>query len=188
MKAEEFVGVCGFSSLDWVVAWMTDTYLGESRILAKGLMPKYRGAHVLQHLALLLAQRQNRTPLQEKVAGTVGRQSKPFRFLNCKGLSPLGFELWMVQRFRVSWLLGGAGATTVPLPTNISAEDIAKISVEAEIRAMVCSAAELRAIAPILASIPTLRTFVVMDLPRDLDAATQEALRKVFIGSPQTLL
>ena len=119
--------MCGFSSLDWVVAWMTDTYLGESRILAKGLMPKYRGAHVLQRLALLPAQRQNRTPLQEKVAGTVGRQSKPFRFLNCKGLSPLGFELWMVQRFRVSWLLGGAGATTVPLPTNISAEDIAKI-------------------------------------------------------------
>lgn len=28
-KAEEFVGVCGFSSLDWVTAWTTDTYLGE---------------------------------------------------------------------------------------------------------------------------------------------------------------
>lgn len=73
-----------------------------------------------------------------------------------------------------------AGATTVPLPTNISAEDIAKISVEAEIRAMVCSAAELRAVAPILAGIPTLRTFIVMDLPRDMDSAASEAVRKVL--------
>ena len=67
----------------------------------------------------------------------------------------------------------------MPLPTNISAEDIAKISVEAEIKAMVCSAVELPAVAPVLASIPTLQSFIVMDLPRDLDDSTKEAMRKV---------
>ncbi len=28
-KPEDFVGVCGFSSLDWITASATTTYLGE---------------------------------------------------------------------------------------------------------------------------------------------------------------
>lgn len=32
-KREDFVGICGFSSLDWVTADFADNYLGKAAIL-----------------------------------------------------------------------------------------------------------------------------------------------------------
>ena len=69
----------------------------------------------------------------------------------------------------------------VPLPMNINAEDVAKIAGEAEVKCLVCSTAELATLTPVLASIETLRAFVVMDMPPSQDAATEQAIAKVFV-------
>ena len=51
----------------------------------------------------------------------------------------------------------------VALPTNITAEDVAKVINEAELVCMACSVDELATLAPVLGACRTLRTFVVMD-------------------------
>ena len=51
----------------------------------------------------------------------------------------------------------------VALPTNITAEDVAKVIDEAELVGMACSVDELATLAPVLGACRTLRTFVVMD-------------------------
>ena len=51
----------------------------------------------------------------------------------------------------------------VALPTNITAEDVAKVINEAELVGMACSVDELATLAPVLGACRTLRTFVVMD-------------------------
>ncbi len=51
----------------------------------------------------------------------------------------------------------------VPLPTNITAEDVVKVINEAELVGMACSVDELATLAPVLGGCPTLRTFIVMD-------------------------
>ena len=58
---------------------------------------------------------------------------------------------------------GGAGGVNVALPTNIAAEDAAKVIDEAELVGMACSVDELAALAPVLGACRTLRTFIVMD-------------------------
>ncbi len=49
------------------------------------------------------------------------------------------------------------------LPTNITAEDVAKVINEAELVGMACSVDELATLAPVLGACSTLRTFVVME-------------------------
>ena len=51
----------------------------------------------------------------------------------------------------------------VALPTNITAEDVAKVINEAELVGMACSVDELATLAPVLGACATLRAFVVMD-------------------------
>ena len=51
----------------------------------------------------------------------------------------------------------------VALPTNITAEDVAKVINEAELVGMACSVDELATLAPVLGACRTLRLFVVMD-------------------------
>ena len=51
----------------------------------------------------------------------------------------------------------------VALPTNITAEDVAKVINEAELVGMACSVDELATLAPVLGACRTLRTFIVMD-------------------------
>ena len=212
-KAEDFVGVCGFSQSCWCVPLMAFWRLQGARRWARSrrrtswacaASPAWTGsspgprtptwvrqtwlprtcrhawygcpsAHALGVCVLVEVHAGVRVVFRAAMFASHAAEGWKIvsRKAGCHATEPF------LRMFRC-----GAGATTVPLPTNISAEDIAKIAVEAEIRAMVCSAAELRAVAPVLASIPTLRTFIVMDLPRDLDAATQEALRKVFVQVP----
>jgi hypothetical protein len=69
----------------------------------------------------------------------------------------------------------------VPLPTNIAAEDVAKIAVEAEVKCLVCSSAELAVLTPVLGGITGMRAFVVMDLPPRKDAAAEQALAQVLL-------
>ena len=52
---------------------------------------------------------------------------------------------------------------TVPLPTNILAEDIREIIKEAECAALVVSLREVPGLAPIIASCPTVRNVIIMD-------------------------
>ena len=60
-------------------------------------------------------------------------------------------------------LLLWPGGVNVALPTNITAEDVAKVINEAELVAMACSVDELATLAPVLGACRTLRTFIVMD-------------------------
>ena len=57
----------------------------------------------------------------------------------------------------------GTGGVNVALPTNITAEDVAKVINEAELVGMSCSVDELATLAPVLGACATLRTFIVMD-------------------------
>ncbi len=57
----------------------------------------------------------------------------------------------------------GPGGVNVALPTNITAEDVAKVINEAELVGMACSVDELATLAPVLGACHTLRTFVVME-------------------------
>lgn len=72
----------------------------------------------------------------------------------------------------------------MPLPTNIQAEDIVKIINEAELTCLVCSLAELGNLAALVGGCKTVRTFIVMDLPPQLDSQTEALLRKVSIRAP----
>ena len=72
-----------------------------------------------------------------------------------------------------------AGVTTVPLPTNIQAEDIVKIINEAELTCLTCSVGELPNLAPLVGGCKTVKTFVVMDLPSTIDPETQALMKKV---------
>ena len=63
----------------------------------------------------------------------------------------------------LTWKLGVPGGVNVALPTNITAEDVAKVINEAELVGMACSVDELATLAPVLGACRTLRTFVVMD-------------------------
>ena len=58
---------------------------------------------------------------------------------------------------------GGAGATLVPLPTNITTQDLEQIINEAEVQTLVCSHEELPTLAGIIAACPSVRSFVAMD-------------------------
>jgi len=71
-----------------------------------------------------------------------------------------------------------AGATSVPLPTNIQAEDIVKIVNEAEITCLICSLAELPNLASLVGGCKTVKTFVVMDLPSRIDSDTKALMKK----------
>ena len=81
-----------------------------------------------------------------------------------------------------------AGVTTVPLPTNIQAEDIVKIINEAELTCLVCSLAELGNLAALVGGCETVKTFIVMDLPPQLDSETAALLRKVSMQAPHANL
>ena len=72
-----------------------------------------------------------------------------------------------------------AGVTTVPLPTNIQAEDIVKIINEAELTCLVCSLGELPNLASLVGGCATVKTFVVMDLPSNVDPDTHALMKKV---------
>ena len=72
-----------------------------------------------------------------------------------------------------------AGVTTVPLPTNIQAEDIVKISNEAQLTCLTCSLGELPSLAPVMCNCKTVKTFVVMDLPSQIDSKIQALMKKV---------
>lgn len=74
-----------------------------------------------------------------------------------------------------------AAVTTVPLPTNIQAEDIVKIINEAELSCLICSLAELPNLAPLVGGCETVKTFVVMDLPEHADPETEALLKKVGV-------
>ena len=63
----------------------------------------------------------------------------------------------------LTWELGVPGGVNVALPTNITAEDVAKVINEAELVGMACSVDELATLAPVLGACATLRTFIVMD-------------------------
>ena len=77
-----------------------------------------------------------------------------------------------------------AGVTSVPLPTNIQAEDIVKIINEAELTCLVCSLAELGNLAALVGGCETVKTFIVMDLPPQLDSETEALLSKVSMQAP----
>ena len=79
-----------------------------------------------------------------------------------------------------------AGVTSVPLPTNIQAEDIVKIINEAELTCLVCSLAELGNLAALVGGCETVETFIVMDLPPQLDSETEALLRKVSIQTRES--
>ncbi|AUX39065.1 oxidoreductase [Sorangium cellulosum] len=87
---------------------------------------------------------------------------------------------WLVADFACLYL----AAVSVPLQTGMPAADLQQILGEVEPRAIVCSAEQLDAIAPALASCPAVRSLIVMDLEeRDLAraravAARMEALRE----------
>ena len=63
----------------------------------------------------------------------------------------------------LTWEFGIPGGVNVALPTNITAEDVAKVINEAELVGMACSVDELATLAPVLGACRTLRTFIVMD-------------------------
>ena len=62
-----------------------------------------------------------------------------------------------------AWEPGIPGGVNIALPTNITAEDVAKVINEAGLVGMACSVDELATLAPVLGACRTLRTFVVMD-------------------------
>ena len=66
----------------------------------------------------------------------------------------------------------------MPLPTNIQAEDIVKIINEAEITCLIVSMAELGNLAHLVGGCRTVKTFVAMDLPAQMDAETESLLKK----------
>lgn len=74
-----------------------------------------------------------------------------------------------------------AAVTTVPLPTNIQAEDIVKIINEAELTCLICSLGELPNLAPLVGGCETVKNFIVMDLPEHTDPETEALLKKVGI-------
>ena len=72
-----------------------------------------------------------------------------------------------------------AGVTTVPLPTNIQAEDIVKIINEAELTCLICSIGELPGLVSLVGGCETVKTFVVMDLPSTIDPEIHALIKKV---------
>jgi hypothetical protein len=52
---------------------------------------------------------------------------------------------------------------SVPLPTNVRADDATQILLQAEVSCLVCSAAELPRLTPALSALTCLKAFVVMD-------------------------
>ena len=72
-----------------------------------------------------------------------------------------------------------AGATSVPVPLNIQAEDTVTIINEAELACLICSLDELGSLSKLIRGCKTVKTLVVMDLPSELDSATQALLREV---------
>ena len=56
-----------------------------------------------------------------------------------------------------------AGAVSVPLPTNVRADDACQILQQAEVSCLICSAAELARLTPMLSALTCLKAFVVMD-------------------------
>lgn len=72
--------------------------------------------------------------------------------------------------------------TTVPLPTNIQAEDIVKIINEAQLTCLTCSLGELPNLAHLVGDCETVKTFVVMDLPSQIDPEAQVLMKKVRGG------
>ena len=75
-----------------------------------------------------------------------------------------------------------AGATSVPVPLNIQAEDTVTIVNEAELACLICSLDELGNLSRLVGGCRTVRTLVVMDLPSELDSATQALLREVRLS------
>ena len=171
-KREDFVGICGFSSLDWITADYANTYCGESQYLSPILV----GHHACA-LACISSEASSdeghcgRAPELQSVSMRLLRSRK-----HCCG------ALFTDQRYRLL-----AGVTTVPLPTNIQAEDIVKIINEAELTCLVCSLAELGNLAALVGGCETVKTFIVMDLPPQLDAETEALLRKVSMQAPAHL-
>ncbi len=72
-----------------------------------------------------------------------------------------------------------AGATSVPVPLNIQAEDTVTIINEAELVCLICSLDELGSLSKLIRGCKTVKTLVVMDLPSELDSDTQALLREV---------
>ena len=72
-----------------------------------------------------------------------------------------------------------AGATSVPVPLNIQAEDIVTIVNEAELACLICSLDELGSLSRLVGGCPTVKTLVVMDLPSPLTSEAQVLMRKV---------
>lgn len=56
-----------------------------------------------------------------------------------------------------------AGGVMVPLPTNILAEDVLAIMIEAEVRCLMVSAAEVAGLASVIGKCTCLKSVVVMD-------------------------
>ena len=54
----------------------------------------------------------------------------------------------------LTWEPGISGGVNVALPTNITAEDVAKVINEAELVGMACSVDELATLAPVLGALP----------------------------------
>ena len=69
---------------------------------------------------------------------------------------------------------------TVPLPTNILAEDIREIINEAECAALVVSLREVPALAPLVASCPTVRSVIIMDRCRTVTAAPRKHMSSSY--------
>ncbi len=91
-------------------------------------------------------------------AGTASRMRAP-------ATSPAHGGLWCGSRRRAEprARCPAPGGVNVALPTNITAEDVAKVINEAELVGMACSVDELATLAPVLGACATLRTFVVME-------------------------
>ena len=89
----------------------------------------------------------------------------------------------MLNRIRCATYINvassNAGVTTVPLPTNIQAEDIVKIINEAELTCLICSLGELAGLASLVGGCETVKAFVVMDLPSTVDPDTRALMKKV---------
>ena len=67
----------------------------------------------------------------------------------------------------------------MPVPLNVQAEDIVTIINEAELACLICSLDELGNLSRLVGGCTTVKKLIVMDLPSQLDAETEDLLREV---------
>ena len=73
----------------------------------------------------------------------------------------------------------------MPVPLNVQAEDIVTIIDEAELACLICSLDELGNLSRLVGGCTTVKKLIVMDLPSQPDAETEDLLREV--GLPDEL-